>query len=191
MQSNRITTIKGLDKLTALEELYLSHNGISKIENLDSLVIFSVVVFASASHWYFFLFEQQSLRILDLSANQISHLENLSCLVNLQEFWVFFRYFFSGPQFSFFFFCFETFSLMKTNCLRLKNWMHWRSWKNLTQSSLKVTPFYREIHNIETKLFNIYPIWNNWIYMMSYQLLWMSNKRIDGVKRNVFFLKLK
>lgn len=31
---NRITKIEGLDSLVALEELYLSHNGITKIEGL-------------------------------------------------------------------------------------------------------------------------------------------------------------
>lgn len=31
---NRITKIEGLDSLVALEELYLSHNGITKVEGL-------------------------------------------------------------------------------------------------------------------------------------------------------------
>lgn len=34
-QSNRLTKIEGLEGLGSLEELYLSHNGITKIEGLD------------------------------------------------------------------------------------------------------------------------------------------------------------
>ncbi len=32
VQSNRLEAVSGLEELTALEELYLSHNGIWKIE---------------------------------------------------------------------------------------------------------------------------------------------------------------
>jgi protein phosphatase 1 regulatory subunit 7 len=38
IQSNRITRIEGLEELTGLEELYLSHNGIGKLEGLESNV---------------------------------------------------------------------------------------------------------------------------------------------------------
>jgi protein phosphatase 1 regulatory subunit 7 len=38
MQSNRVTKIEGLEELEALEELYLSHNGVSKLENLEKNV---------------------------------------------------------------------------------------------------------------------------------------------------------
>ena len=37
-QSNRILKLEGLSSLVSLEELYLSHNGISEIEGLDKLV---------------------------------------------------------------------------------------------------------------------------------------------------------
>lgn len=37
-QSNRFTVIEGLDSLSCLEELYLSHNGIKEIRGLDALV---------------------------------------------------------------------------------------------------------------------------------------------------------
>lgn len=37
-QSNRLLRIEGLEANTQLEELYLSHNGIEKIENLAHLV---------------------------------------------------------------------------------------------------------------------------------------------------------
>jgi Leucine-rich repeat (LRR) protein len=37
-QSNRILKLEGLSSLVNLEELYLSHNGISQVEGLDNLV---------------------------------------------------------------------------------------------------------------------------------------------------------
>jgi protein phosphatase 1 regulatory subunit 7 len=38
LQSNRITVIEGLEELTNLEELYLSHNGVKRLEGLDGNV---------------------------------------------------------------------------------------------------------------------------------------------------------
>jgi len=38
LQSNRITVIEGLEELTNLEELYLSHNGVKRLEGLDQNV---------------------------------------------------------------------------------------------------------------------------------------------------------
>lgn len=38
MQSNRLTKIAGLEMLVNLRELYISHNGIEKMEGLDALV---------------------------------------------------------------------------------------------------------------------------------------------------------
>jgi protein phosphatase 1 regulatory subunit 7 len=35
LQSNRITKLEGLEGLTNLEEIYLSHNGLKKIEGLE------------------------------------------------------------------------------------------------------------------------------------------------------------
>lgn len=35
IQSNRLTVIEGLDELESLEEIYLSHNGIEKIQGLE------------------------------------------------------------------------------------------------------------------------------------------------------------
>lgn len=35
LQSNRITKIEGLDGLENLEELYLSHNGVKRLEGLE------------------------------------------------------------------------------------------------------------------------------------------------------------
>jgi protein phosphatase 1 regulatory subunit 7 len=35
LQSNRITKLEGLGGLTNLEEIYLSHNGLKKIEGLE------------------------------------------------------------------------------------------------------------------------------------------------------------
>jgi protein phosphatase 1 regulatory subunit 7 len=50
-----------------LEQLYLSHNGIVKIEGLGQLT---------------------KLQTLDLGHNQIEHLENIEGLVSVEEFWV-------------------------------------------------------------------------------------------------------
>ena len=40
LQSNRITRIEGLENLECLEELYLSHNGVGRLENLEHNVSF-------------------------------------------------------------------------------------------------------------------------------------------------------
>ena len=49
-----------------LEELYLSHNGIQRLEGLDTCA---------------------KLRLLDLSSNRIEHLENLEPMQALEELW--------------------------------------------------------------------------------------------------------
>jgi len=68
MQSNRIVTIgHGLSRLTNLTELYLSHNGIQKIDGLSYV---------------------PQLKVLDLGGNQIKKLENIEDLVNLEELWM-------------------------------------------------------------------------------------------------------
>lgn len=56
----------GLSGLTSLEELYISHNALTKISGLEN---------------------NTKLRVLDVSKNQISKLENISHLKNLEEFW--------------------------------------------------------------------------------------------------------
>lgn len=56
----------GLSSLVALEELYLSHNGIERIEGIENLT---------------------NLRILDISSNRITSLEGISTLVNLTDLW--------------------------------------------------------------------------------------------------------
>lgn len=55
-----------MDHLHKLEEFYISFNGISKIEGLDSLI---------------------NLQTLELAKNQISQIENISHLSKLEEFW--------------------------------------------------------------------------------------------------------
>lgn len=66
IQSNRIIKLEGLDELESLEEFYISHNGLSRIEGLE---------------------KNLKLRVLDISANRIATLENLSHLSSLEEFW--------------------------------------------------------------------------------------------------------
>lgn len=66
IQSNRIVKLEGLEGLDSLEEIYISHNGLTRIEGLE---------------------KSPKLRVLDISANQITKLENLSHLENLEELW--------------------------------------------------------------------------------------------------------
>lgn len=55
-----------MDHLVNLQELYISDNGLTKIEGLDALV---------------------NLKVLDVSNNQIERIENVSKLVSLEELW--------------------------------------------------------------------------------------------------------
>lgn len=66
LQSNRITKIENLDNCTCLEEFYISDNGLTKIEGLNSLV---------------------NLRVFDCANNQIERIENIQNLKCLEEFW--------------------------------------------------------------------------------------------------------
>lgn len=43
VQANRLETMRGIGVLTSLEELYLSQNGIKKIEDLQDLSILKVL----------------------------------------------------------------------------------------------------------------------------------------------------
>jgi len=68
MQSNRVVTVgPALKGMTQLKEIYLSHNGILKVEGFETLV---------------------NLEVLDLGGNRIKKLENLENLVQLRELWV-------------------------------------------------------------------------------------------------------
>ncbi len=55
-----------MEKLKNLEQLYISHNGIEILENLE---------------------QNNSLTTLDLASNRISKLDNLKPLENIEEFW--------------------------------------------------------------------------------------------------------
>lgn len=50
MQSNRVTKIQGLEDLHNLEELYLSHNGLKKIEGLEKNVSLQIPRFEDYAH---------------------------------------------------------------------------------------------------------------------------------------------
>jgi protein phosphatase 1 regulatory subunit 7 len=66
LQSNRLTKIENLNHMINLTELYLSENGLKKIEGLENL---------------------KKLKTLDLSINEIERIENVECLIELEEFW--------------------------------------------------------------------------------------------------------
>lgn len=67
LQSNRLTSTTGFEDCVALEELYLSHNGISKMEGLSSLV---------------------NLRVLDVSSNKLSSVNDIQNLTWLEDLWL-------------------------------------------------------------------------------------------------------
>lgn len=68
IQSNRITAFENLEGLgDSLEELYISHNGLSSLKGLEEL---------------------HKLRVLDVGANRIEKIEALENAKGLEEFWV-------------------------------------------------------------------------------------------------------
>ncbi|CAK8579507.1 unnamed protein product [Lathyrus sativus] len=67
LQSNRLTSTIGFEACIALEELYLSHNGITKIEGLSSLV---------------------NLRLLDVSSNKLTSVDDIQNLTQLEDLWL-------------------------------------------------------------------------------------------------------
>jgi protein phosphatase 1 regulatory subunit 7 len=66
IQSNRLHEITGLEALTSLEELHISHNALTRISGLEHNV---------------------NLRVIDISSNPIAKLEGLEALENLEELW--------------------------------------------------------------------------------------------------------
>lgn len=90
--------MEGLDGLPNLEELYLSHNGLSKIEGLENNVRLSLALPSTCwcslhpSHHEAVRIEssadtQLKLRTLDIGNNEITVIENVSHLTQLEEFW--------------------------------------------------------------------------------------------------------
>jgi protein phosphatase 1 regulatory subunit 7 len=83
-----LTKIEGLDTLTELEELYLSHNGLTKIEGLRKLVRSHPLTHSPRSLTHFAA--QTKLTTLDVGNNKIveASAEELAPLTELEEFWV-------------------------------------------------------------------------------------------------------
>jgi len=97
--------MEGLQNLVNLRELYLSHNGIEVIEGLENNVsyrnfwkrldtkwfscanVLTIVCSGRANIWFVFL-SQKKLTTLDIAANRVKKIENISHLTELQEFWV-------------------------------------------------------------------------------------------------------
>ena len=59
--------MENLEKLTKLEQLYVSENGLKEIEGLETNL---------------------ELSTLDLASNKISQIQNIAHLSKLEEFWV-------------------------------------------------------------------------------------------------------
>ena len=77
LQANRITTIVNLDALTQLQELFLSENGITQLRE------------EGADQQQGCFHTMVNLKILDLSANQLIKLEDLSSnLQSIEELWL-------------------------------------------------------------------------------------------------------
>ena len=72
IQSNRLTEIKGLEKLKNLEELYISHNAITEVKGLEHNVRTFPFPLSSSTN-----IEKKKLRVLDISNNLIEHLTGL------------------------------------------------------------------------------------------------------------------
>ena len=89
MQSNRIRKIENLDALESLEELYLSHNGVERFENLEHNVR-DLCRFSSDGKlkYHCICICQIMLTTLDVGNNSIPEIENLSHLKHLTELWV-------------------------------------------------------------------------------------------------------
>ncbi|KAL3649997.1 hypothetical protein CASFOL_006400 [Castilleja foliolosa] len=67
LQSNRLTSMAGLEECIALEELYLSHNGITIMEGLSTLV---------------------NIRVLDVSSNKLTDINDINSLAKLEDLWL-------------------------------------------------------------------------------------------------------
>ncbi|KAK8939066.1 hypothetical protein KSP39_PZI010924 [Platanthera zijinensis] len=67
LQSNRLTSMLGFQECVALEELYLSHNGIAKMEGLSAL---------------------ENLRVLDVSSNKLTAIDDIEKLTRLEDLWL-------------------------------------------------------------------------------------------------------
>ncbi|KAK9130999.1 hypothetical protein Sjap_011486 [Stephania japonica] len=67
LQSNRLTSMIGFQDCIALEEIYLSHNGISKMEGLSTLL---------------------NLRVLDVSSNKLTAVDDIETLTKLEDLWL-------------------------------------------------------------------------------------------------------
>ena len=84
--------MEGLDKLTKLRCLYLQQNLITQIENVQCLVRFMLYIKMRVAMNDMFMMvlllnslrPQVSLRILDISQNRLTKLENIGSLPNLQ-----------------------------------------------------------------------------------------------------------
>jgi hypothetical protein len=87
LQSNRIVSLAGLESCLALEELYVSHNGITALDALPALVRpFSLLRCSCRAHRDAL---QPRLNTLDLGANRVSALHpSLSQLAQLTDLWV-------------------------------------------------------------------------------------------------------
>ncbi|KAG7272484.1 hypothetical protein CRUP_005956 [Coryphaenoides rupestris] len=74
--SNRIRVIENLDSLSSLQSLFLGTNKITQLQHLEGLHNLTVLSI------------QKKLTTLDIAANRVKKIENISHLTELQEFWM-------------------------------------------------------------------------------------------------------
>ncbi len=83
VQQNRVTRLQGLAQLPNLEELYLSHNGITWSESRDSSDHVTAEDPALGG-----LVHLTALHTLDLASNHVTTLAGLQCMTALVDLWL-------------------------------------------------------------------------------------------------------
>lgn len=70
-----------------LEEFYISHNGVERLEGLENNVRRACQIWWSKQPDFQIIY-QKKLRTLDVGNNYIKRIENISHLTELEEVWV-------------------------------------------------------------------------------------------------------
>jgi len=76
--------LEGLEELRDLDQLYLSHNGVKRLEGLENNVCQLAATFFTRN----LISLQTLLTTLDVGNNFIPAIENISHLTQLEELWV-------------------------------------------------------------------------------------------------------
>ena len=99
LQSNRLTSMEGLRGCQQLEEMYLSHNGITCLQVCWDVLLLTILHTSIAPAWLRSIPTHLSrilqglaslshLKILDVSNNKVSEVEGLEHVHHLQDLWL-------------------------------------------------------------------------------------------------------